>query len=237
MIKFGLIGGTSWYSTIEYYTLINQKINSIFGNNTNPELYISSLNQKQIHDYQRQDDWKTIAKLYNQKCLELQRIEVEGIAFCANTPHKIYEDVTHNISVPILHIADSIAETIKGKKLKTAGFLGTQFSMQEPFIKEKLLQDHNISTIVPEIETQRKIQDYIYTELSIGIFNQSTRSFFTSVIDSLVMKGAECIVLGCTEFSLLLKNSSCNVILVDSLHSHCDSITTFILNKNSNENT
>ncbi len=229
MRRFGLIGGTSWYSTVEYYTLINQSINKHFGNNTNPPLYVANLNQKAIHDYQKANDWNSIAKLYIEKAHELQQLDVAGLAFCANTPHKIYDEVQRNCPVPVVHIADSIAKTAKDNRLSTVGLLGTRFTMQADFIKQRLQQGHGISTQVPEAEMQDQIQQFVYDELSEGVFLKSTQAFFIDLIKSLVRQGTQGVVLGCTEFPILLQGVTCDTLLIDSLQSHCAAIVDFIL--------
>ncbi len=229
MKKFGLIGGTSWYATVAYYTSINQGINDIFNDNTNPPLYVSTLNQKEIHDLQKAGDWQSIADIYIDKSSELQNIGVEGLAFCANTPHKIYAAVSQKIAIPIIHITDSVAKEIKDNNHSTVALLGTRFTMQEDFFKHRLLHAHGINTVVPDQDTQLKIQEYFYQELSVGVFKESTKAFFEEVIASLMTSGAEAVILGCTEFPLLLKDTSSHVTLIDSLQCHCRSIIDFVL--------
>ena len=231
MKKFGLIGGTSWYSTAEYYGLINKSVNTLYGNNTNPPLYLINLNQNEIQSYQRSDDWDSIAQIYIERSMELERIGVEGLAFCANTPHKVFAEVAKRISIPILHIADSIAKKAKAQQLSQLGLLGTRFTMQDGFIKNVLTEKHGIRTIVPEHEVQLKIQRCVYEELSVGKLLASTQSFFKGIIADLVSNGAQGVILGCTEFPLLLKNVACEVVLIDSLKCHCDYIIDFILKK------
>lgn len=108
MRKFGLIGGTSWHSTVEYYAEINRAINEWHGNNTNPQLVVASLNQKQIHDLQGFDDWDSIADIFIDSARTLERTEAQGIALCANTPHRIHDRLQAAIDIPVLHIADAI---------------------------------------------------------------------------------------------------------------------------------
>jgi len=139
MRKLGLIGGTSWHSTVEYYATINRFINDRHGDNTNPPLRIISLNQKQIHDLQRSDDWDAIADIFIRAALELQGVGVEGIALCANTPHKVFDQLHTSLSIPILHIADAIGATLEKDGLDTVGLIGTRFTMSQDFIKGRLL--------------------------------------------------------------------------------------------------
>lgn len=231
MKTYGLIGGTSWHSTVEYYATINRLINERHGDNTNPQLRIVSLNQKKIHDLQRADDWDAIADIFEKAALELQGIGVEGIALCANTPHKIFDRLCAKISVPILHIADAIGADLVKDGLETVGLIGTRFTMSEDFIKGRLSSRYQVKAIVPTDSEQDGIQDLIYSELSVGVFSDDTRKFFLQVIESLAARGARAVILGCTEFPLLLKDVDCPVPLIDSLKSHCDAIVRCILDE------
>lgn len=231
MKKIGLIGGTSWHSTIEYYATINRLINERHGDNTNPPLRIVSLNQKQVHDLQRSDDWDAIADIFVKAALELQGVGVDGIALCANTPHKVFDQMRTSVSTPILHIADAIGATLGKDGLDKVGLIGTRFTMSQDFIKGRLLDRCQVKTLVPTVHEQSEIQDIIYNELSVGIFNDGTREFFRRIIDSLMAGGAQAVILGCTEFPLLLKDVHCPVPLIDSLKCHCEAIVRYILDE------
>ena len=229
MKKFGLIGGTSWHSTVEYYTEINRAINERHGDNTNPRLQIASLNQKQLHDLQRSGDWESIANLFIEAARELQGTGVQGLALCANTPHKIYDQLQASLDIPVLHIADAMAVTLKQNEWGKVGLIGTRFTMEEDFLKGRLEAKHGVTTLVPAASTQHEIQKRIYEELSVGTFTEDTKSFFLKVINSLAEAGSQSVILGCTEFPLLLKNSPPPIPFIDSVKCHCDMIVQFIL--------
>lgn len=231
MKKFGLIGGTSWHSTVDYYAQINRRINEHHGDNTNPPLRLVSLDQKQIHDLQRADDWEAIAGIFVSAALELQGLGVEGIALCANTPHKVFDPLSAALSVPVLHIADAMGETLTNAGLHTVGLIGTRFTMSQDFIKGRLLARYRVKTVVPADAEQDAIQRLIYQELSVGVFSENTRAFFLQVIESLSAKGAQAVILGCTEFPLLLKDTPASVPLIDSLNCHSEAICRFILDQ------
>ena len=235
MRKLGLIGGTSWHSTVEYYTTINSLVNARYGDNTNPPLRIISLNQKQIHDLQRSDDWDAIADIFVRAALELQGGGVDGIALCANTPHKVFDQLRTSLYVPILHISDAIGATLEKGGSDTVGLIGTRFTMSQDYIKGILLDRYQVKTIVPTASEQSEIQDLIYDELSVGVFDDSTREFFLQVIDSLSARGAQAIILGCTEFPLFLNHAHCPIPLIDSLKCHCMAIARYILDEESPE--
>lgn len=231
MRKFGLIGGTSWHSTVEYYSTINQYINDYYGDNTNPPLRLINLDQKHIHNLQRNDDWDAIADIFISAALELQSIGVEGVALCANTPHKIFDQLTASLSIPVLHIADAIGITLKHRGVEIAGLLGTRFTMDQDFIKGRLLEQHLVKTLVPTTAEQVQIQEKIYDELSVGHFEGNTKQFFLDVIDSLSKQGAQAVILGCTEIPLLLSDSTFSILSIDSLQCHCEMIVKFILSE------
>ena len=229
MRKFGLIGGTSWHSTVAYYATINKLVNEHYGDNTNPPLRIASLNQHEIHRLQRADDWDAIAEILLRAAVELQQIGVRGIALCANTPHKLFDRLQRGLSVPILHIADAIGAALRQGGWETVGLLGTRFTMTEDFIKGRLAAERGVEVLVPPAADQAEIQDQIYSKLSYGMFGEEPRRFLTEHIERLAEAGAEAVILGCTELPLLMKGASRSVPLVDSLNCHCTSIVRYIL--------
>ncbi len=229
MKTFGLIGGTSWHSTVEYYATINRLINERHGDNTNPLLRIISLNQKRIHELQRSDDWDAIAEIFETAARELQADGADGIALCANTPHKVFDRLHASVAVPILHIADAIGAALVKDGVDTVGLIGTRFTMAEDFIKGRLKRQFQVKTIVPTDSEQHDIQELIYHKLSVGVFDDASRAFILQVIERLAQRGARAVILGCTEFPLLLSGVPCAIPLIDSLKCHCDAIVDCIL--------
>lgn len=227
--KVGLIGGTSWHSTMEYYAGINRAINEWHGDNTNPPLFLANLNQKEIHDLQRLGDWDGIAALFVDAAKTLELTGVDGISLCASTPHKIHGALVDAVDVPVLHIADAIAMTLKQNDWRKVGLIGTRFTMEEDFIKGRLRSAHQVETVVPGAAVRGEIQDLIYDRLSVGVFEDAARAFVLDVVEALANDGAQAVILGCTEFPLLLKDTRCETPLVDSLKSHCEWIVQFIL--------
>lgn len=231
MKKFGLIGGTSWHSTIDYYAQINRRVNQHHGDNTNPPLCLISLDQKQIHDLQRADDWPAIADIVGEVAMELQGVGVDGIALCSNTQHKVFDPLQASLSVPVLHIADAFGAHLETLGFDAVGLIGTRFTMSQDFIKGRLLERYQVETVVPTDAEQDAIQRLVYEELSVGVFSDSAKAFFLEVVDSLAAQGAQAVILGCTEFPILLKDTQAPVPLIDSVVCHCESITRFILNE------
>ena len=220
MKSLGLIGGTSWHSTIEYYRWINEAVNDFYGDNTNPPLLIANLNQSLIHHLQIEDQWSKIADLLVDKANRLAAAGAEAVMFCANTPHKCFDTVQQQINLPILHIADATASAIADQGLSCVAFIGTQFSMSETFITDRY-QQHGIKTLVPEdsdeiIELHRIIQK----ELTFGNIVPSSKQYVMNSIASMQARGAQGIVLGCTEFPLMLGEGDLDIPVFDTTRIH-----------------
>jgi aspartate racemase len=230
MKVLGLIGGTSWYSTVEYYGYLNRSINEAYGNNTNPPLILYNMNQQKIHDLQAANDWDGIAAMYTQAAKRLRASGAEGIVFCANTPHKVYAQVARNLSIPILHIADATGVAIKKAGLKKVGIIGTLYTMQDGFIGDWLKEHYGIETIVPSsAEKQRELHRIIQQELQMGIFKPASRTYVLQQIEELRKRGAEGIVLACTEFPLIVKPEDVSVPVFDTTLLHSQMAVDFII--------
>lgn len=229
MRKFGLIGGTSWMSTIEYYKQLNQAVNQCFKSNVNPPLYLSNLNQNAIQSLQDAGDWQAIANILIEKCRELESIGCEGLAFCANTPHRVYQTVQDEISIDILHIGESIGRFAKRHNFNKLGLLGTRITMDGQFIKQKISDQFSIDVMTPSQEVQMKIHQFLREEMSQGIFSQTAKAYFNSVIDNFKSIGAEAVILGCTEFPILLDGIYTSLPKIDSIQCHTRDIVDYIL--------
>ncbi|MCB1129672.1 MAG: amino acid racemase [Verrucomicrobiae bacterium] len=227
--KFGLIGGTSWRSTVEYYSAINGAINRLHGDNTNPRLNVASVDQRRIHKAQSEDDWEAISDILRDAALELQLTGVEGLAVCANTPHKVFDAIQAELHVPLLHIGDAVARECAGNGWNDVGLLGTRFTMEDGFLRDRLRHRHGIRTRVPAGPARRAIHRCVIDKLSVGDFDDEARALLGDQIEKLAAAGAEAVVLGCTEFPLLMEGSSCSLPLIDSLACHCDQIVRFII--------
>jgi len=229
MRKIGLIGGLSWYSTLEYYQLINHLVNEAFHSNTNPPLWIVNLNQQAIHQLQQTDQWDKIAQIIYDTANQLQSVGCEALALCTNTSHKVVDQIQPTLHIPFLHIADAIGQYIQKHQWHTVGLLGTQFTMTEDFIKGKLNQSYQMKVIVPDLFTQQEIQRRIIEEFSLGVFNNEAKQYFLHEIEKMATEGAQSVILGCTEIPLLLKDCTATLPTIDSLECHAREIVKFIL--------
>ncbi|MCC1485090.1 aspartate/glutamate racemase family protein [Winogradskyella immobilis] len=229
MKTLGLIGGTSWHSTIEYYKYINQEVNDFFGDNTNPPLLLYTLNQSAIHKYQTENNWEAIAELILKAANSLIAAGAEQLMLCANTPHKVYPIVLQEINIPILHIADATAEAINNMNINKVCFLGTKYTMTEPFVSNRIA-DHNIDVLLPETEKQiNELHRIIQQELTYGKIIEKSKTYVLDVIQSLVELGAEGVVLGCTEFPLMINASDLKIPIFNTTLIHAKAGTNFIL--------
>lgn len=229
MNSLGLIGGTSWHSTIEYYRYINQYVNDYYGDNTNPPLIVFTLNQSLIHRYQRESNWKGIAELLTKAAKSLENAGVDMLMFCANTPHKVYNVVEQNITTPILHISDATSYAIKSGGIKKVCFLGTKYSMNENFVTQRII-DNGIDVVTPnDKNTVEELHRIIQEELTYGKIIPKSKEYVIHVIESFVSGGAEGVVLGCTEFPLMINETDLQIPIFNTTEIHSKAGAKFIL--------
>jgi len=230
MKLLGLVGGTGWISTIEYYRTINQEINRRLGNLQSARLILYSFNYAIIHELNEKYDTEGQFALMLDAINKLTQIGAEGIMLCANTLHQFADRLEKQIPVPLIHIATATAKQIKKQGLSTVGFLGTKYTMEMPFYKEKLNKE-NIKALMPT-ETERKfIHQTITNELLKGIFKEESKAKFLQIMNDLHRQGAEGIVLGCTEIPLLIKQQDIQLPLFDTLRIHSLAAVDFALSK------
>ncbi len=229
MRRFGLIGGTSWHSTVNYYAGLNQRFNDHFGDNTNPPLVIYNMNQAEVHQLQKEDNWDAIAKL-NQEALEALRSGgVEGVALCANTPHKIYDTLADNTNIPIIHIADATADMLLQDGCAHPLLIGTKFTMSGTFITRRLA-DRGVKVEVPSSEQQLELHRIIFDELVYGNILQQSQQYVTNLFEEFNSAyGVDSIILGCTEFGILMDGVEVIGPKVDTVEAHIEAIARFIL--------
>ena len=229
MKTLGLIGGTSWHSTVVYYRIINQATNDHFGNNTNPPLLLFNQNQCLVHRFQREDNWDGVAEMFVDAAKRLESAGAEGIMFCANTPHKVYESVEQQIDLPILHIADATAGAIRKQGIDAVGFLGTKFSMNEDFVTGKIAK-HGIRVLVPDASQERdELHRIIQEELTFDQIKPRSKQFVLDSIKSMTDNGARGVVLGCTEFPLMISDSDLSIPIFNTTEIHALAAVDFVL--------
>ncbi|MBU2995416.1 amino acid racemase [Cellulophaga baltica] len=231
MNVLGLIGGTSWHSTVEYYTAINTAVNKNFGNNTNPPLIVYTINQSEVHRFQKENKWDSIANMLVSAGKHLTDAGAKSVMFCANTPHKMYDEVQSKLDIPVIHIADATAKEINKEGIKKVGFLGTKYSMQGDFITGRI-EKNGIEVVVPEDEEViNELQRIIEEELTYGVVEKDSKKYVLNVISNLKEKGATGIVLGCTEFPLMIFQDDLETPIFDTTEIHSKAAVDYILKR------
>jgi aspartate racemase len=228
MKTLGLIGGTTWLSTLDYYRYINEGVNERTGGKEYAKCIIYSFNFTDIRKLTEVDDWDSILKMVTGASNNLEQSGAEAIVLCANTMHHIADGLRENINIPIIHIAEATAKEIKKKNLKKTALLGTRFTMEFSFYKTKLAE-HNINTIIPGEADRKFIHSSIFDELAENVFKPETKERYISIINGLVNRGAEGIILGCTEIPLIIKQEDLEVPAFDTTKIHADAAIDFAL--------
>jgi aspartate racemase len=228
MKTLGLIGGISWISTAEYYKLINEGINAQLGGLNFAQCIIYSFNYADIKKNNDTNNWISTSKMLTEACLNLKQSGAEAIVLCANTMHLVADEVQQIVQLPLIHIATVTATEIKKQGLKKVGLLGTKFTMELDFFTDKL-KDQHIEAIIPDADDREFIHQTIGDELGKGIFKPETKVRYLNIINQLAARGAEGIILGCTEIPLLIKSTDTDIPLFDTIFIHANAAIEFAL--------
>lgn len=222
MRMIGLLGGMSWESTREYYRIINEGIRDAKGGLHSAPLLLHSFDFAEIAALQHNGQWDALGNQMAQAAQGLERAGAGAIMICTNLMHKVSPHVQRAIAIPLLHIADAVAAAIKADGNRTVALLGTSYTMQEPFYRERIAQ-HGIETIVPEGSDAEGVSRIIYEELCQGKFLPDSRRYYLQVMDRLKVRGAQGVILGCTEIPQLIGPNDCDVALYDTTTLHAKS--------------
>lgn len=221
MKTIGVLGGMSWESSLEWYRLANARVRDRLGGHHSARILLDSLDFAEIEAMQARDDWDGAAKLLAARAQALERAGAELLVLCTNTMHLVAEQIQDAVSIPFLHIVDVTAEAIRPSEVRTVGLLGTAFTMEKPFYADRLAA-HGIRTIIPDAEERRVVHDVIYEELVHGIVRDESRERYREIIAGLVDRGAEGIILGCTEIELLIGAGDATVPVYPTTSLHVD---------------
>lgn len=217
----GLIGGMSWESTATYYKIINETVKEKLGGLHSAKCILYSVDFQEIEECQANGNWEKSGEILGEAAYNLEKAGADFIVICTNTMHKVVNQIKEKISVPILHIAEMTAEKILEKGLKNIALLGTKYTMEQDFYKSKLIEK-GINVIIPDKNDIETINEVIYDELCLGTINFNSKKKFLEIVDKLRSKGAEGIILGCTEIGLLIKNKDTDVPLFDTAIIHAE---------------
>ena len=217
----GLIGGMSWESTVTYYKIINEVIKEKLGGLHSAKCVLYSVDFQEIEECQANGNWEKSGEILGEAAYNLEKAGADFIVICTNTMHKVVKQIKEKISIPILHIAEMTAEKILEKGLKNIALLGTKYTMEQDFYKSKLIEK-GINVIIPDKNDIEIINEVIYDELCLGTINSDSKKKFLEIVHKLRSKGAEGIILGCTEIGLLIKNEDTDVPLFDTAIIHAE---------------
>jgi aspartate racemase len=216
----GLIGGMSWESTLEYYRIINQRMKERMGGFHSARILLYSVDFQDVESLQHRGGWKELTDLMIDAARRVERAGAELLVICTNTMHKMAPEVQQSIRIPLLHIVDVTAAEIKRRSMHTVGLLGTRFTMEQDFYKQRLRLDHGLEVLIPEEKERELIHGILYNELCLGEIKEASKSVFQSIIAGLVSRGAQGIILGCTEIPLLVSQQDYDIPLFDTTAIH-----------------
>jgi aspartate racemase len=216
----GLIGGMSWESTIPYYRIINETIKERLGGLHSARIVLYSVDFQEIERLQQAGNWEAAGIILADAARSLEAAGAAFLVLCTNTMHKVASSIEAAVTIPLFHIADPTATAIKRAGHSSVGLLGTRFTMEQAFYRDRLSEQHGLRVIVPGAEDRAVVHRIIYEELCLGIVRPESRSAYRGVIERLASQGAQAIILGCTEISLLVDQQDSRVPLFDTAAIH-----------------
>lgn len=229
MKMLGLIGGMTWHSTADYYRLINEGVAAKLGGYRSAEMVMVSVDFAPVEDLQTKGDWTGLGRMMVRAAKTLEGAGAEAIVICANTMHQLAPDIEAAVHLPIIHIADAAAAEIGKRGVRTVGLLGTRYTMEMDFYRARLQDRHGLKVLVPDAAGREVVHGIIYDELGQGIIRDASRRAYVGIIEELVKRGAEGVILGCTEIPLLIKEKDSPVPVFDTTALHAAAAVDFAL--------
>jgi len=220
MKTIGLLGGMSWESTASYYRAINEGVKNALGGLHSACIALYSVDFDPIEKLQKEEDWDAAAAILSDAARCVESAGADFLLICANTMHKVAPRVESAVKIPLIHIADATAEALAREGIRKAGLLGTAFTMEQDFIKNRLVDKYGIDVVVPGNEDRRIVHRVIYEELCLGTIEAASKQEYLRIIDGLTRQGAEAVILGCTEIGLLVKQEDTAAKLFDTTAIH-----------------
>jgi aspartate racemase len=229
MKTIGLLGGMSWESSIEYYRIINETVKKRLGGLHSAQCLMYSMDFAEVERLQHADEWEALTLLMIEGMQRLAHGGADCLVICTNTMHRMAPEIQAAIDLPLLHIADATADAIKAQGLHTVGLLGTRFTMEGDFYRSKLTQDHGLQVLIPDETGRETVHRIIYSELVQGQILERSRLAFQNVIAGLQAKGAQGVILGCTEIPLLIRQSDVSIPVFDTTRIHAEAAVDWAL--------
>lgn len=219
MKTIGLIGGMSWESTVTYYRILNETVKKELGGLHSAKCLLYSVDFEEIERYQANGEWDKSGEVLANAAINLEKAGAEFIIICTNTMHKVASQIQSKIFIPIIHIAEATAEELVKSRITKVALLGTKYTMTQEFYKRKLI-DKGIEVLIPNEEDIEIVNTVIYKELCMGIISEKSKKEYIRIVDEITKKGAQGIILGCTEIGLLLNQSDTETPLFDTTVIH-----------------
>ena len=221
MRTLGLLGGMSWESTLPYYRHVNERVREKLGGLHSAKLVLYSVDFAEIERLQHIGDWATAGRVLADAAQALERAGAEALVLCTNTMHRVLDVVEPALRIPVLHIADATARRIRAAGLAKVGLLATRFTMEQDFYRGRL-EKNGLQVLVPDAGERNEIHRVIYEELCLGVIRESSAATYREIMASLVARGAEGLILGCTEIGLLVGAQDTNVPVFDTARLHAE---------------
>lgn len=219
MKTIGLIGGMSWESTISYYRIINEIVKKQLGGFHSAKCLLYSVDFEEIERYQANGQWEKIGDVLARAAAGIEKAGADFIVICTNTMHKVVPQIQSKISIPILHIAEATADELKKNNIEKIGLLGTKYTMTQEFYKMKLT-GRGMDVLIPDEKDIETVNSVIFNELCLGVISEKSRMEYLRIVDELSQRGAQGVILGCTEIGLLLRQSDTRIPLFDTTVIH-----------------
>lgn len=229
MKTIGLIGGMTWWSSLEYYRIVNEAVARRLGAPHSAQCLMYSVDFAEIEAQQNEGRWADAARAMVDAAQRLERGGADVIVLCTNTMHKLAGDMERNVGIPMLHIADATAARIKALGLARVGLLGTRFTMEEDFYAGRLRRQHGLDVVIPGAEDRERVHRVIYEELGLGVIRAESRARYVEVIRRLAGQGAQGVILGCTEIGLLIHPEDSPLPVFDTTRIHAEAAADFAL--------
>jgi aspartate racemase len=229
MKTIGLLGGMSWESTLEYYRIINQTVKARLGGSHSAQCLLYSLDFAEVEALQHAGEWDALTQVIIAAVKRLERGGADSLVICTNTMHRMAEAVQAATPLPLLHIADATAAAVKAQGLHTVGLLGTRFTMQGDFYRGRLQRQHELTVLIPAEAGRDAVHRIIYDELIQGIIREESRRAYQDVIADLAARGAQGVILGCTEIPLLINQADVVVPVFDTTTLHAQAAVEWAL--------
>lgn len=232
MKTIGLLGGMSWQSSQHYYAQINQLVADQLGGLSSANVAMVSVDFAPIARLQAAEDWPAMATMLSLSAQQIASAGAECLLICTNTMHAVADEVAAAVDIPLIHIADATGEQLQKDGVQKVALLGTAFTMQKAFYKDRLKTRFHLDVLVPETAKQEIVHRVIYEELCLGNINEKSKSAYIDMIEELVDKGAEAVILGCTEIGLLIEPEDVSVPVYDTVALHTRAAVDFALGAN-----